>query len=118
MEFVADSYYSWDVTYWANGAIFNYIPGFKRLKLREVFCFRGYAGSLSSENNPADSPWLLQFPKQCDTADMNWKPYMELSAGIDNLFKCLRVDYVWRMSYLNRPDIDKSGLRIALHFTF
>ena len=118
LEFVADSYCSWDLTYWANGAIFNYIPGFKRLKLREVFCFRGYAGELSDTNNPVYSPWLLKFPEQCNTTGMNWKPYMEVSAGVDNLFRCLRVDYVWRLSYLNRPDIDKSGLRIALHFTF
>ncbi|MDE6265743.1 MAG: DUF5686 and carboxypeptidase regulatory-like domain-containing protein [Muribaculaceae bacterium] len=118
LEFVADSYCSWDVTYWANGAIFNYIPVLKRLKLREVFCFRGYTGELSQVNNPDYSPWLLEFPVQCHTTGMNWKPYMELSAGIDNLFRCLRVDYVWRMSYLDRPDIDKSGLRIALHFTF
>lgn len=118
LEFVADSYCSWDLTYWANGAIFNYVPGFKRLKLREVFCFRGYSGKLSSVNNPADSPWLLQFPRQCNTTDMNWKPYMELSVGVDNIFKCLRVDYVWRLNYLDRPDIDKSGLRIALHITF
>lgn len=118
LEFVADSYCSWDLTYWANGAIFNYIPGFKRLKLREVFCFRGYGGELSKTNNPADSPWLLQFPAQCNTSDMHWKPYMEFSAGVDNLFKCLRVDYVWRLNYLDRPDIDKSGLRIALHLTF
>lgn len=27
MEFINDSYVSWDLTYWANGAILNYIPG-------------------------------------------------------------------------------------------
>lgn len=118
LEFVADSYCSWDLTYWANGAIFNYIPGFKKLKLREVFGFRGYAGELSHTNNPRYSPWLLVFPAQSHTANMGWEPYMEVSAGVDNLFKCLRVDYVWRLNYLDRPDIDKSGLRIALHFTF
>lgn len=26
MEFIGDSYVSWDLTYWANGALFNYIP--------------------------------------------------------------------------------------------
>ena len=39
MEFITDSYCSWDVTYWANGAILNYIPFVKKLKLREVFVF-------------------------------------------------------------------------------
>ena len=36
MEFMTDSYASWDLTYWANGAIFNYIPYLKKLKLRST----------------------------------------------------------------------------------
>ncbi|MDE6022255.1 MAG: hypothetical protein K2G13_02015 [Muribaculaceae bacterium] len=49
---------------------------------------------------------------------MGKRPYMEISAGIDNIFTILRVDYVWRLSYLDTPGIDKSGIRVALHFTF
>ncbi len=118
MEFINDSYVSWDLTYWANGAIFNYVPLLKRLKLREVFCFRGVAGKLSDRNNPLLNDELYRFPIEGRTTDMNWRPYMEVSAGIENIFKILRVDYVWRLSYLNQPDIDKSGLRIAVHITF
>ena len=44
MEFANDQYLSWDLTYWANGAIFNRIPLLKYLKLREVFSFRGLYG--------------------------------------------------------------------------
>lgn len=44
---------------------------------------------------------------------------MEISAGLDNILRFLRVDYVWRLSYLDVPyKIDRSGLRVALHFTF
>ncbi len=118
MEFVNDSYASWDLTYWANGAIFNYIPYFKKLKLREVFSFRGIYGHLSKKNNPAYNSNLFQFPEVAKTHLMNDGPYMEASVGIDNLFTILRVDYVWRLSYRNLPGIDKSGLRIAMHFTF
>lgn len=118
MEFVNDSYVSWDVTYWANGAIFNYIPSFKRLKLREVFGFRGICGTLSDKNNPMLHDNLYIFPTLRTPTEMDWKPYMEISAGVDNIFKCLRLDYVWRLSYRYLPDIDKSGLRVALHLTF
>ena len=41
MEFVNDSYAQIDLTYWANGALLNLIPGVKRLKLREALLFRG-----------------------------------------------------------------------------
>lgn len=118
MEFINDSYASWDLTYWANGAIFNYIPLLNKLKLREVFAFRGIWGHLSSRNDPARNPELFAFPVDAHTTAMTDTPYMEASVGLDNIFRILRVDYVWRLNYRYLPDIDRSGLRIALHFTF
>lgn len=149
MEFIHDSAVSWDVTYWANGLILNNIPLLKKLKLREAFAFRGWLGTLSDRNNPLCHPELYRFPSTgadlgSSSADleasnplaglnlanpeaefnnpyrsMHGRPYMEISAGIDNLFKCLRVDYVWRLSYrAGQPASSRSGLRIALHVTF
>lgn len=118
MEFMTDSYAMWDVTYWANGAIFNYIPLLKKLKLREVFSFRGFFGHLSRKNRPELNSELYRFPEIANYEPMSHTPYMEAGVGIDNIFKILRVDYVWRLTYRDRPGIDKSGVRIALHFTF
>ncbi len=119
MEFICSSYAGWDFTYWANGAIFNYIPYLKKLKLREVFGFRGYWGELNDNNNPLKHPELLQFPLGTGVTALNHGPYMEASVGVDNLFKVLRVDYVWRLNYLNVPyKIDRCGLRVAVHVTF
>lgn len=118
MEFMGDTFASWDVTYWANGALFNYIPLLKKLKLREVVAFRGWWGQLSDRNNPVKTRWLPEFPQQIRYTEMHGKPYMEISAGIDNLLKCLRIDYVWRLNYRNVPGRDKSGVRIQLHVTF
>lgn len=118
MEFVTDSYASWDLTYWAHGAIFNYIPLFKKLKLREVFAFRGIYGHLSKRNNPEYHPELFRFPEVNHTQPMGHTPYMEVSVGIDNIFKILRLDYVWRLTYRDNYSADRSGLRLALHFAF
>lgn len=118
MEFITDTYGVFDLTYWANGALFNNIPYFKKLKLREVFAFRGVWGHLSDKNNPEVNKWLPQFPLGANPVPMTSTPYLEVSAGIDNLFRILRVDYVWRLTYRNTPGVDKSGLRIALHFNF
>lgn len=118
MEFISDSYVSWFLTYWANGAIFNYIPLIKRLRLREVISFRGYLGALSSRNTPGIDNELYRFPDGAYAARMNGRPYMELSAGIDNLLRILRIDYVWRLTYRDTPGIDRGGVRVALHFTF
>lgn len=118
MEFALDQYVSLDMTYWMNGLIFNRIPYFKKLKLREVVTFKGFAGSLSRKNNPEYNSQLYSFPYDAGTQPMGSTPYMEASAGIDNIFTILRVDYVWRLTYRDMPGIDKEGLRIALHFSF
>lgn len=118
MEFINDSYVSWDLTYWANGTILNYIPLLKELKLREAFSFRGLWGNLSDKNNPQYNNDLFRFPVSAQTRTMSNVPYMEVGVGVDNLFKILRVDYVWRLTYRDTPNCDKSGVRIALHFTF
>lgn len=118
MEFVTDSFVVFDFTYWANGTILNYIPYLKKLKMREVFAFRGVWGDLSDKNNPQYNKWLPQFPAGTNPVEMKSTPYMEISAGLDNIFRILRIDYVWRLSYRNTPGVDKRGLRIALHFNF
>ncbi len=118
MEFAIDRYASWDVTYWGNGVLFNRIPGIKKAKLREVVSFKGLFGDLSNKNNPERNKNLYRFPTNCDARLMTSTPYMEISAGIDNIFTILRIDYVWRLSYFDTPYADHSGVRIALHFTF
>lgn len=118
MEFVNDQYLSWDITYWANGALFNRIPLIKYMKLREVISFRGLYGSLKDKNNPEFNNELFRFPLDAKSQPMEKIPYMEFGVGIDNIFTILRLDYVWRLTYRDKPGIDLSGLRIQLHFTF
>lgn len=118
MEFANDQYLSWDFTYWANGAILNRIPILKYLKLREAFSFRGLYGKLKDSNNPEYNNDLFRFPVSANCKPMGKVPYMEAGVGFDNIFTILRVDYVWRLTYRNTPGVDKSGLRIQLHFTF
>ena len=115
MEFMNDEYASLDVTYYLNGLLFNRIPLLKKLKWREVLSCRGLYGNLSDKNNPAFQQDLFRFPAGSTT--MGHTPYVEAGVGIENIFKVLRVDYVWRLTYRNLPDVDKSGLRISLHMT-
>ena len=49
---------------------------------------------------------------------MDKMPYMECGVGLDNIFTILRVDYVWRLTYRDSPNVSKSGVRISLHFSF
>lgn len=117
LEFINDEYASWDLTYYMNGNLLNRIPYIKKLKLREVFCFRGLWGHLTDKNNPANGGnGLYLFPVHSYT--MGNTPYMEASVGVENIFKFLRVDYVWRLNYLDNQDIQKSGIRCTMRFSF
>ena len=63
----------------------------------------------------------LGMAKSSDTnrCDLRHNPYMEVSVGIENILKCIRVDYVWRITHRHPAyKIDRSGVRVALHFTF
>lgn len=119
MEFINDEYVSWDLTYYMNGLIMNRIPLVKKLKLREVVCFRGLWGNLTDKNNPyksVDKEGLYAFP-DC-TREMGKAPYMELSFGIENIFKFMRLDYVWRLNYLENPGIQTQGVRCTMKMSF
>ena len=118
MEFAMDRYVSCDFTYWGNGVVFNRIPYVKKAKLREVIGLKGIIGRLSNKNQPSKNPDLFRFPADCHALTMGKTPYIEASVGIDNIFTILRVDYVWRLTYRNVPGIDRSGLRVSLHFNF
>lgn len=116
-EFVADQYASIDISLNTNGLLFNLLPGIKKMKLREVVGFKCYWGYLSDKNNPATTSNLLMFPTNTTPIDPNM-PYMEFNVGIDNIFSILRIDYVRRINYLNRPDVMPNGVRVSLNFTF
>ncbi len=116
LEFVNDSYLSWDVSYNLDGLLLNRIPLIKYLKVREVLTFKGLYGQLSDSNNPTYNTSLYTLPT--NTSLMSNTPYMEAGIGVENIFKILRVDYVRRLTYLDNDNISKWGVRIALTFDF
>ena len=117
LEFINDEYASWDLTYYMNGNLLNRIPLIKKLRWREVFCFRGLWGNLTDKNTPSlNNKGLFPFPEE--TYQMGKEPYMEASVGIENIFNAIRVDYVWRLNYLDHPGIQKNGIRATVALTF
>lgn len=118
LEFINDTYASFHLEYQARGAIFNYIPLLKKLKLREVFGFHSIWGHLSHKNDPEYNSDLLRFPGGASPVRMGAMPYMEFNVGIENILTFLRVDYVRRLTYLGSPDIQKNGVRVSIHITF
>lgn len=117
MEFINDRFVSWEMSYFMNGWLFNRLPLIKELQLREVLTFRGWYGDLSDKNNPyVNGEGLYRFPE--NTYMMGDKPYMEFGVGIENIFKLIRLDYIWRLSYRDHKGVPDSGLRMKMKFSF
>ena len=122
MEFLNDRYASLSMSWDMNGKIFNRIPLIHKLKWREYIGVKCLWGYLSEKNNPlleqnAGDPNLMYFPEGVSVMDMN-RPYVELVAGIHNIFKLLHVEYVRRLTYLDLPTAHKHGIRFMLQMTF
>jgi len=95
MEFVSDRFASANVDYYLNGFIFNKFPLIIKLKLREVAIAKILYGGVNAENNPVLGSNTIKFPNNDElptTYSLNNKSYMEVSVGMANIFKILRVD--------------------------
>jgi hypothetical protein len=121
-EFASDKYVEINLAYNLQGLIFNRIPLIKKTKWREIVTFKAVWGGISNKNLPSSNNGLFRFPVngkgETTMFSLSKKPYMEGSAGIDNIFRFLRVDLVWRMSYRNNPNVDKLGIRFRFHVNF
>jgi len=123
LEFVSDKYAAANFDVHFNGFFLNKIPLLSRLKLREVGSVKLLYGSLRDNNNPANNPDLFNFPKDPDTGKpstftLKSGPYIEMSVGLANIFKIMRLDLVKRMTYLDNPDLTTWGLRVRFKFDF
>ncbi len=92
LEFISDQYASMMWEHHFEGFFLNRIPVIKKLKWRELILAKCYAGSLSNKNKNS----IYQRPSSIGTLS---EPYIEVGAGIENIFKFSRVDFLWRITY-------------------
>jgi hypothetical protein len=118
LEFVSDKYVALNVQHNLNGLIFNKIPLIKKLQWRENFSFKCLYGGLDAANDPSNTNGIFYFPTDAQgnaiTHALGKTPYVEMSVGIGNLFRLIRVDYVWRLTYTDLPGVTKWGVRVML----
>lgn len=122
MEFLNDRFASLDVGWDMNGKIFNRIPLLKKLKWREYFGVKCLWGQLTDKNNPllpenAGNANLMQFPEGCYVMEPK-RPYVELIAGVHNIFKLLHIEFVHRCNYTYLPTCTRNSVRFMLRMTF
>ncbi len=110
-EFVSDRYASLIAVHHLDGFIMRRLPLIRKLNWREIFSARVVFGHLSDENKN-----ILVDPTS--VSGIGNTPYIEAGAGLENIFKLLRIDALWRITYRDNPDASDFGVRASLQLLF
>ncbi len=112
-DFTTDQYVAAHFEHHFNGYILNRIPFVKKLKLREVFFYRGVLGDISA-NNIAINQSSINYNAP------NRKVYAEYGFGFENIgignFRPIRVDFVWRTKFKNVNGLESPSFGVRFGF--
>ncbi len=120
-EFASDRWVACFFEHHFGGVLLGKIPLLKRLKLREVLVAKGVWGTLSEQNDGSatNTPAPLRFPVGLGSVS---KPYFEAGFGIENIFRLVRVDFIWRLSHREAvpggPKPQNFSINASLHLDF
>ena len=113
LEYASDEWIEASITHHFNGIFFNRIPLLRKLQWREVAHVKGVYGTLSDINKQQ-----ILFPTSMTELP---KPYFEMGVGVENIFKVIRVDALWRLTNLSKNNNSPArnfGLAVSFNFTF
>ena len=110
-EFASDQYASVGLFHHFEGLLFNKVPLLKKLKWREVVTCKALWGSVNEKNRKT-----LIFPTTLNA--LGNEPYVEVTAGIENIFKVFRIDALWRSTYHRPKAIDNFGVKFGFQLAF
>jgi hypothetical protein len=109
-EFVSDKYVQGIAAIYWNGLLFDRIPLVKKLKWRLVTTTKSAYGAISDRH-------LNEMLLPLSIKRFGNTPYVEVATGIDNIFKVLRIDLVWRLTHLD-PGANPFGVRAKMVINF
>ena len=87
-EFIHDKYAGFTFEHNIGNGLFRFLP---KLKFRQFYTIKTLWGGLSDANK------ALNFKPGYEFETLDGRTYMELGTGIDNIFKVLRLDFIWRV---------------------
>ena len=109
-DFVTDKHASVHLEHHFNGRFLSKIPLLRKLKLREIAGFRAVWGTISDKNIAVNAS-NIEYHAPEDI-------YFEYSAGVGNIFKVFRLDFIWRGSYKELPNANNFGIKGSFGFSF
>jgi len=110
-EFVSDEWVGINFEHYLMGLITDRIPLIRKLEWRIVYSAKMLIGHYNDKHN---AEMLLPFYSHKFSY-----PYYEVSAGFENIFKFIRVDAIWRLSYRDHVNLYGEPIRnFGIKFTF
>jgi len=103
-EFVSDEQVTLMLSHHFNGLLMNQVPLFKRLHWRSFVFGRAAIGRLSSGHEQ-----VVLLPTGLSELR---EPYVEAGVGMENIFRIIRVDFLWRLTNID-PDTQVFGINFA-----
>ena len=111
MELMSDMYIAANLRYQTRGYIFGYIPGLKKLGIREDLIFKIGYGHLRNEHSG-----VLALPAM--VRPWNNMPYIEAGFGFSNILYLGDIELIWRVTHRDNPLGSNFGVRWCLSLDF
>lgn len=116
-EFVSDKYISTRYIHRFNGFFMNHIPLMRKLKWRTFVEGNFLYGAVSQKNRDIIPATDVNGEPIPTFNSLGNDPYIELSYGVENIFKFIKIQAIHRMTYRDNPDARNFGVKFSLYFT-
>ena len=111
-EYVHDRFAGISFEHNFGNGLFRYIPLTRKLKFRQFWTAKALWGKLSEKN------YLLNAASGLNFQSLNGDTYLELGTGVDNIFKVLRFDLIWRPFPLSHSSVNSQRFGVFGSFRF
>jgi hypothetical protein len=116
-EFVSDRYATMHYSHHFEGFLLNSLPLLRKLKWRLVGTSNVIFGGMSTMNRALVAD---EGDDQAIGFLSRGKPYVEVGYGVENIFRFFRVDFIHRLTYLDKdrnPDVRRFGVLFSFQFS-
>lgn len=87
-----------------------------KLKWRLVATTNIIYGEMSQKNRDLIATQTPEGNPAYPTSYFTGTPYVEVGYGVENIFHFFRVDFVHRLTYLDKPDARRFGIIATVQF--